>query len=169
MPRPKVYEHREPRSFSVDVNVYNKLKQLLAAQGKNISAELNEWMQTRIAELEGTALNMAEHPSYETLKVEHERLYRKALQQYKLIKQRGTLDALFNLAKSLGLDDAEYGNVAEVAPKLLEQWQGMSTHAYMYVAMLQNMQRVKELERQLTTYILDNRPETATETATAVA
>ncbi|MCW4003712.1 MAG: hypothetical protein NWE95_07365 [Candidatus Bathyarchaeota archaeon] len=157
MARPKIYENRAPKTFSINVDVYSKLKQHLAAQGKNISSELNEWMLKRLADFEDAAAtsNAEQQLSYEALKLEHEKIYRKAIAQHKLLTQRGTLEELHALALQLGLNEKTYSNVAEVAPKVLQQWDGVSSHAHLYITWIETMQQVKALERQLAAHILD--------------
>jgi predicted CopG family antitoxin len=53
MPRPKKYADMVVKSFSVEREVYARLKEALAARGKSMSEEVNKFLKRRLAELEG--------------------------------------------------------------------------------------------------------------------
>jgi len=55
MPRPRKYADTVIRSFSVEREVYTRLRARLAVQGKSISEEVNAHLRKRLAELEGVA------------------------------------------------------------------------------------------------------------------
>jgi len=53
MPRPRKYADVVVKSFSVEREVYMRLKAILDDQGKSMSEEVNELLRRRLAELEG--------------------------------------------------------------------------------------------------------------------
>jgi predicted CopG family antitoxin len=53
MPRPRKYADVVVKSFSVEREVYMRLKAILDDQGKSVSEEVNELLRRRLAELEG--------------------------------------------------------------------------------------------------------------------
>jgi predicted CopG family antitoxin len=53
MPRPRKYEYVVVKSFSIEREVYARLKAILDGQGKSVSEEVNELLKRRLAELEG--------------------------------------------------------------------------------------------------------------------
>jgi predicted CopG family antitoxin len=52
MPRPKKYADTVVKSFSVEREVYERLRAVLAVQGKSVSEEVNMLLKRRLAELE---------------------------------------------------------------------------------------------------------------------
>ncbi|MEM3459478.1 MAG: hypothetical protein QXQ64_10530 [Candidatus Bathyarchaeia archaeon] len=53
MPRPRKYAEVVVKSFSIEREVYMRLKAVLDGQGKSMSEEVNELLKRRLAELEG--------------------------------------------------------------------------------------------------------------------
>ncbi|MEM3698215.1 MAG: hypothetical protein QXQ94_12120 [Candidatus Bathyarchaeia archaeon] len=53
MPRPRKYADLVVKSFSVEREVFMRLKAILDGQGKSMSEEVNELLKRRLAELEG--------------------------------------------------------------------------------------------------------------------
>jgi predicted CopG family antitoxin len=53
MPRPRKYADVVVKSFSIEREVYARLKTALAGQGRSLSEEVNELLKRRLAELEG--------------------------------------------------------------------------------------------------------------------
>ena len=53
MPRPRKHAETIVKSFSLERQVYERLKQALAVRGRSISEEVNELLRRRLAEIEG--------------------------------------------------------------------------------------------------------------------
>ncbi|MEM3629592.1 MAG: hypothetical protein QXE06_09540 [Candidatus Bathyarchaeia archaeon] len=53
MPRPRKYADVVVKSFSVEREVYMRLKAILDGHGKSMSEEVNELLKRRLTELEG--------------------------------------------------------------------------------------------------------------------
>ncbi|MGB9854797.1 MAG: hypothetical protein ACPLRY_08375, partial [Candidatus Bathyarchaeales archaeon] len=59
MPRPRKYADVVVKSFSVEREVYMRLKAALGGQGRSVSEEVNELLKRRLAELE----DLQAHPN----------------------------------------------------------------------------------------------------------
>jgi predicted CopG family antitoxin len=74
IPRPRKYADTVVKSFSVEREVYTRLRAMLAVQGKFISEEVNTLLRKRLAELEGVAPSAQNNEDYEALKSQHLKL-----------------------------------------------------------------------------------------------
>ena len=74
IPRPRKYADTVVKSFSIDREVYTRLRARLAAQGKSISEEVNALLKRRMAELEGVTPSAQGSEDYEALKSQHLKL-----------------------------------------------------------------------------------------------
>ena len=102
MPRPRKYAETIVKSFSLERQVYERLRQALAIQGKSISEEVNELLRRRLAEIEGEA-STKDALNYEALKREHVKLAEEVNRLIKLFQKDGTYDQLMVMAAELGL------------------------------------------------------------------
>jgi predicted CopG family antitoxin len=68
MARPRKYADTVVKSFSVEREVYTRLRAMLASQGKSISEEVNALLRKRLAELEGVEASAQSNEDYDALK-----------------------------------------------------------------------------------------------------
>jgi predicted CopG family antitoxin len=87
VPRPRKYADVVVKSFSIEREVYARLRAVLAVQGKSISEEVNDLLQKRLAEFEG----MQQKPfvDYEALKRQHLRLSEETIRLTKMLRAMG--------------------------------------------------------------------------------
>jgi plasmid stability protein len=77
------------KSFSLQRQVYEKLKKALAIHGRSISEEVNQLLRRRLAELEGVEASTKDRLNYETLKREHVKLTEEVNRLIKLLQREG--------------------------------------------------------------------------------
>ncbi|MEM3578463.1 MAG: hypothetical protein QXX51_08500 [Candidatus Bathyarchaeia archaeon] len=161
MPRPRKYADMVVKSFSIEREVYTRLKADLAVQGKSISEEVNELLRKRLAELEGSEgqpLQVA--ADYEALKRQHIKLSEETMRLTKTLRNMGVYEELRNMAKDLGLDFDTLSNVEEVGAQLLKNWEGRKTSAHLFITLLETGKKKKAIEKKLE----ETRLQTATTT-----
>ena len=128
---------------------YQKLKRLLKARfGKPVSQELNEFIIRRVAELEGTQVQI-NADEYEDLKRKHFKLAKDVDVIEKRLDAKKVYDRLVALAQKVGLDFDGLRNVDEIAPKLLRDWDGTATDSEMFVTLLETAREKRQVERRL--------------------
>lgn len=150
MPRPRKYADMVVKSFSIEREVYTRLKPALASQGKSISEEVNELLKRRLAELEGSEgqpLQVA--MDYEALKRQHIKLSEETIRLTKTLRNMGVYEELRDMAKNLGLDFETLSNLEEVAAKLLKNWQGLKTSPHLFITLLETGKKKKAIETKL--------------------
>jgi len=87
MPRPRKYADMVIKSFSLERQIYERLRQALAVQGRSISEEVNELLRKRLAEIEGAEASTLNAPkNYEALKREHVKLAEEVNRLIKLLQ-----------------------------------------------------------------------------------
>jgi predicted CopG family antitoxin len=150
VPRPRKYADVVVKSFSIEREVYARLKAVLAVQGKSISEEVNDLLKKRLAEFEG----MQQKPlqgfvDYEALKRQHIRLSEETIRLTGALRKMGVYEELKELAQSLGLDFENLSNAEEIAAKLLKSWNGLKAHAHLFITLLETAKQKKEVERKL--------------------
>ena len=119
MPRPRKYADTVVKSFSVEREVYTRLRAILAAQGKSISEEVNALLKRRLAELEGVTPSVQGNEDYEALKSQHLKLVEEVKRLTKPLEKDGVYESLMRFAYELGLDLTDLHNVEEIATKIL--------------------------------------------------
>jgi len=133
----------------LDHEPYQKLKKLLKARfDKPISQEINEFIIRRVAELEGTQVEV-DADEYEALKRKHSRLMKDAGSIEKNLMGRGVYDRLRQIVFDFGLDFTDLHNADEVSPKLLKEWDGPPAHAHQFITLLETVREMKKVERRL--------------------
>jgi predicted CopG family antitoxin len=156
MPRPRKYADTVVKSFSVDREVYTKLRAALAAQGKSISEEVNTLLKKRLAELEGIEASAQSKEDYEALKSQHLKLVEEVKRLTKPLEKDGVYESLMRFAHELGLDLTDLHNVEEIATKILENWRGQldqnvqPSHIHIFITLLEKGKQKKAIERKLT-------------------
>jgi predicted CopG family antitoxin len=104
MPRPRKHAETIVKSFSLDRQIYERLKQDLAVRGRSISEEVNELLHRRLAEIEGLEASTQDAQNYDALKREHVKLAEEVNRLIKLLQKDGTYDQLMETVAELGLD-----------------------------------------------------------------
>jgi hypothetical protein len=104
MPRPRKYADMVIKSFSLERQMYERLRQALAIQGKSISEEVNELLRKRLAELEGAEISTKDSLNYEALKREHVKLAEDVNRLIRLLQREGLYDQLMGIVAELGLN-----------------------------------------------------------------
>jgi predicted CopG family antitoxin len=156
MPRPRKYADTVVKSFSVEREVYTRLRAILAAQGKSISEEVNTLLKRRLAELEGVAPSAYQNENYEALKSQHIKLVEEVKRLTKPLEKDGVYESLMRFAYELGLDLTDLHNVEEITTKILENWRGQldenvqPSHIHLFITLLEKGKRKKAIERKLT-------------------
>jgi predicted CopG family antitoxin len=156
MPRPRKYADTVVKSFSVEREVYTKLRAALAAQGKSISEEVNALLKRRLAELEGVAPSAYQNENYEALKSQHLKLVEEVKRLTKPLEKDGVYESLMRFAYQLGLDLTDLHNVEEIATKILKNWRGQldqniqPSHIHLFITLLEKGKQKKAIERKLT-------------------
>ena len=148
MPRPRKYADMVIKSFSLERQVYERLRQALAVRGRSISEEVNELLRRRLAEIEGAEASAKDSLNYEALKREHVKLAEEVNRLIKLLQKDGTYDQLMVTAAELGLD-TQLNNAEEVIAKLLENWTEDKTALHIFITLIETSKHKKAIERKL--------------------
>ena len=148
MPKPRKYADTIVKSFSLERQIYEKLRQALALKGRSISGEVNELLRKRLAELEGVEPSTKETLNYETLKREHVKLAEEVNRLIKLLQKDGTYDQLMEMAAELGLD-TELSKADEVIANLLQKWNEDKTALHIFITLIETSKHKKAIEKKL--------------------
>jgi len=148
MPRPRKHAETIVKSFSLDRQVYDRLKQALAVWGRSISEEVNELIRRRLAEIEGSEALAKESLNYEALKREHVKLAEEVNRLIKLLQKDGTYNQLMETVAELGLD-TELNNANEVIAKLMQKWSEDKTALHIFITLIETSKHKKAIERKL--------------------
>ena len=148
MPRPRKYAETIVKSFSLERQVYERLRQALAIRGRSISEEVNELLSRRLAEIEGVEASTQDTLKYEALKREHVKLAEEVNRLIKLLQRIGAYDQLMEMAAELGLD-TELSNAEEVIAKLLQKWSEDKTALHIFITLIETSKHKKAIERKL--------------------
>jgi len=148
MPRPRKHAETIVKSFSLERQVYERLKQALAVRGRGISEEVNELLHKRLAEIEGVEAQAKESSNYEALKREHVKLAEEVNRLIKLLQRDGTYDQLMETVAELGLD-TELSNANEVIAKLMQKWSEDKTALHIFITLIETSKQKKTIERKL--------------------
>jgi len=148
MPKPRKYADTIVKSFSLERQIYEKLKQALAAQGKSISEEVNELLRRRLAEIEGAEASTQDALNYEALKREHVKLAEEVNRLIKLLQRIGAYNQLMEMVAELGLD-TQLNNAEEVIAKLLQKWSEDKTALHIFITLIETSKQKKAIERKL--------------------
>ena len=156
MPRPRKYVDTVVKSFSVEREVYTRLRAMLAAQGKSISEEVNAFLRKRLAELEGVEASARNNEDYEALKSQHLKLVEEVNRLTKLLEKDGVYESLMGFAYELGLDLTDLHNVEEIAAQILHKGREnldqniRTSHIHLFITLLEKGKQKKDIERKLT-------------------
>jgi len=142
MPRPRKYADTIVKSFSLERQTYERLRQALAIRGRSISGEVNELLRKRLAELEGVEPSTQDTLNYEALKREHVKLAEEVNRLIKLLQKDGTYDQLMVTAAELGLD-TQLNNANEVIAKLLQKWNEDKTALHIFITLIETSKQKK--------------------------
>jgi predicted CopG family antitoxin len=148
MPRPRKHAETIVKSFSLERQVYERLKQALAVRGRSISEEVNELLHKRLAEIEGLEASTQDAQNYEALKREHVKLAEEVNRLIKLLQKDGTYDQLMETVAELGLD-TELNNANEVIAKLMQKWSEDKTALHIFITLIETSKQKKTIERKL--------------------
>ena len=148
MPRPRKYAETIVKSFSLERQVYERLRQALAIRGRSISEEVNELLSRRLAEIEGVEASTQDTLKYEALKREHVKLAEEVNRLIKLLQRIGAYDQLMEMAAELGLD-TELSNAEEVIAKLLQKWSEDKTALHIFITLIETSKHKRAIERKL--------------------
>jgi len=142
------------RSFAIDAFVLQELRTLLAARGQNLNAFVNELLREKLAELKGQPqpqLNL----EYEKLKKRHVQLTEEVDRLTRLLRKRGSYEALKRWAFELGLN-REGSNLDEVVPKILNGWEQQFqdtridvTDVNLFITLLDSAKQKRDVEEKL--------------------
>ena len=156
MPRPRKYADTVVKSFSIEREVYTRLRAVLASQGKSISEEVNALLKKRLAELEGIEASVCGNQDYEALKSQHLKLVEEVKRLTKPFEKDGVYESLMRFAHALGLDLTDLHNVEEIATKILKNWKSQldqnvqPSHIHLFITLLEKGKQKKAIERKLT-------------------
>jgi predicted CopG family antitoxin len=156
MPRPRKYADTVVKSFSVEREVYTRLRAMLAAQGKSISEEVNALLKRRMAELEGVTPSAQSNEDYEALKSQHLKLVEEVKRLTKPLEKDGVYESLMRFAHALGLDLTDLHNVEDITTKILQNWKSQlnqniqPSHIHLFITLLEKGKQKKAIERKLT-------------------
>jgi Zn-dependent M32 family carboxypeptidase len=156
MPRPRKYADTVVKSFSVEREVYTRLRARLAVQGKSISEEVNALLKRRLAELEGVEASAQSSEDYEALKSQHLKLVEEVKRLTKPLEKDGVYESLMCFAYELGLDLTDLHNVEDIATKILKNWREhidqkvQPSHIHLFITLLEKGKQKKDIERKLT-------------------
>jgi predicted CopG family antitoxin len=170
MPRPRKYADTVVKSFSIEREVYTRLRAMLAVQGKSISEEVNALLKKRLAELEGVEASAQNNEDYEALKSQHIKLVEEVKRLTKPLEKDGVYESLMRFAHAIGLDLTDLHNVEEITTKILKNWREhpnqnvQSSHIHLFITLLEKGKQKKAIERKLTEIRLKAAP-TSTENA----
>jgi len=148
MPRPRKHAETIVKSFSLERQVYERLKQALAVRGRSISEEVNELLHRRLAEIEGSEALAKDSSNYEALKREHVKLAEEVNRLIKLLQREGTYNQLMEIVAELGLD-TELSNSEEVIAKLMQKWSEDKTALHIFITLIETSKQKKTIERKL--------------------
>jgi len=148
VPRPRKHAETIVKSFSLERQVYERLKQALAVRGRGISEEINELLRRRLAEIEGVEAQAKESSNYEALKREHVKLAEEVNRLIKLLQRDGAYDQLMETVAELGLD-TELSNANEVIAKLMQKWSEDKTALHIFITLIETSKQKKTIERKL--------------------
>jgi len=148
MPRPRKYAETIVKSFSLERQIYERLKQALAVQGRSISEEVNEFLRRRLAEIEGAEASTQDALNYEALKREHVKLAEEVNRLIKLLQRIGAYDQLMVMAAELGLD-TELNNADQVIAKLMQKWSEDKTALHIFITLIETSKHKKAIEKKL--------------------
>ena len=148
MPKPRKYADTIVKSFSLERQIYERLKQALAIQGKSLSEEVNELLHKRLAEIEGAEDSTQDALNYEALKREHVKLAEEVNRLIKLLQKDGTYDQLMVTAAELGLD-TELSKADEVIANLLQKWSEDKTALHIFITLMETSKHKKAIEKKL--------------------
>jgi len=148
MPRPRKYAETIVKSFSLERQIYEKLRQALAIRGRSISEEVDELLRKRLAEIENAEIPTKENLNYEALKREHVKLAEEVNRLIKLLQREGAYDQLMEMVAELGLN-TELNNAEEVIAKLLENWTEDKTALHIFITLIETSKHKKAIERKL--------------------
>jgi len=150
MPRPRKYVETVVKSFSVELQVYVRLKQALAFHGRSLSEEVNELLKKRLAELEGSQPT-AQEADYEALKRQHTKLMEETIRLQRLLEKTGACEELKSLAEEQGLDTQTLNNIKEVAAKILKAPipQNQKAPIHLFITLLETAKQRRNLEQKL--------------------
>jgi predicted CopG family antitoxin len=148
MPRPRKHAETIVKSFSLERQVYERLKQALAVRGRSISEEVNELLHKRLAEIEGLEASTKDAQNYDALKREHVKLAEEVNRLIKLLQKDGTYNQLMENVAELGLD-TELNNAEEVIAKLMQKWQEDKTALHIFITLIETSKHKKAIERKL--------------------
>jgi len=140
---------RKTITVYIDEGGYKRLRELIAP--KSISRELDDLIKKRIAELEGREYNPLESADYEELKREHSRLVREVEKLERHLKRRRVYDDLLKLAYDVDVKirERDLSNIEEIAPKILDEWDGLKEDAHQFITLLETVRDKWEIERKL--------------------
>ena len=156
MPRPRKYADTVVKSFSIEREVYTRLRAVLASQGKSISEEVNTLLKRRLAELEGVEASAQSKEDYEALKSQHLKLVEEVKRLTKPLEKDGVYESLMGFAYELGLDLTDLHNVEDIATKILKNWREhidqnvQPSHIHLFITLLEKGKQKKAIERKLT-------------------
>jgi len=148
MPRPRKYAETIVKSFSLERQIYEKLRQALAIRGRSISEEVDELLRKRLAEIENAEIPTKENLNYEALKREHVKLAEEVNRLIKLLQREGAYDQLMEMVAELGLN-TELNNAEEVIAKLLQKWNEDKTALHIFITLIETSKHKKAIERKL--------------------
>jgi len=148
MPRPRKHAETIVKSFSLERQIYERLKQALAVQGRSISEEVNEFLRRRLAEIEGAEASTQDALNYEALKREHVKLAEEVNRLIKLLQRIGAYDQLMVMAAELGLD-TELNNADQVIAKLMQKWSEDKTALHIFITLIETSKHKKAIEKKL--------------------
>jgi len=156
MPRPRKYADTVVKSFSIEREVYTRLRARLAVQGKSISEEVNALLRKRLAELEGVEALAQSSEDYEALKSQHLKLVEEVKRLTKPLEKDSVYESLMAFAYELGLDLTDLHNVEEIATKILQNWREhlnqniQPSQIHLFITLLEKGKQKKDIERKLT-------------------
>jgi len=148
MPKPRKYAETIVKSFSLERQIYERLRQALAVRGRSISEEVNELLRRRLAEIEGQEASAKDGLNYEALKREHVKLAEEVNRLIKLLQREGAYDQLMGIVAELGLD-TELNNADEVIAKLLQKWSEDKTALHIFITLIETSKHKKAIEKKL--------------------
>ena len=150
MPRPRKYADMVIKSFSIEREIYTRLKTALASQGMSISEEVNDLLKKRLAELEGLQGQPSQAPAdYENLKRQHIKLSEETIRLTNTLRKIGVYEDLMDMAKNFGLNLETLSNTKEVGAKILKNWEGLKTSAHLFITLLETGKQKKAIEKKL--------------------
>jgi hypothetical protein len=150
VPRPRKHAETIVKSFSLERQVYERLKQALAVRGRSISEEVNELLHKRLAEIEGSEALAKESSNYEALKREHVKLAEEVNRLIKLLQREGAYNQLMEIVAELGLD-TELSNAEEVIAKLMQKWSEDKTALHIFITLIETSKHKKSHRKKTRT------------------